>query len=314
MRRYSILFTFSLTSICAFPLFAQNVAVLTPTADPSAPLVSGEAHALQISAGDLLEVNVFDTVDLSGRLRVDEHGMITLPLGGDLVVSGLTAEQAGHAIEKKLLERDILKDPHVSVTVLEYATQGITVLGEVKNPGVYPLLGAHGLLDLISAAGGTTPNAGKAVTITHRFSPDHPIIVDVESKPGSTVAFNIDVHPGDTVMVSHAGIVYVIGDVSKPGGFLIENNDRLTVLQAIALAQGTNRTASLNHAKLIRKIGGTHEEVPVRLNKILANNAPDQLLADGDILFIPTSAAKNALRNIESVLPSATSAAIYRVP
>jgi polysaccharide biosynthesis/export protein len=314
MRRYSILFTFSLTFSFAFPLFAQNVALLNPATDPSAPLVSGVAHALQISAGDLLDVNVFDTVELSGRLRVDEHGAIALPLGGDLVLSGLTAEQAGHAIEKKLLEKDILKDPHVSVTVLEYATQGVTVLGEVKNPGVYPLLGAHGLLDLISAAGGVTPNAGKAVTVTHRFNPDHPIIVNVESKPGSTVAFNVDVRPGDTIMVSHAGIVYVVGDVGKPGGFLIENNDRLTVLQAIALAGGTNRTASLNHAKLIRKSGGTHEEVPVPLNKILASNAPDQMLADGDILFVPTSGAKNALRDVESILPSVASAAIYHVP
>jgi polysaccharide export outer membrane protein len=314
MRRYLIWFTLSLTLVCAFPLFAQNVASLNPATDPSAPLVSGAAYALQISAGDLLDVNVFDTVQLSGRLRVDEDGAIALPLGGDLVLSGLTAEQAGHAIEKKLLEKDILKDPHVSVTVLEYATQGVTVLGEVKNPGVYPLLGAHGLLDLISAAGGVTPNAGKAVTVTHRFNPDHPIIVNVESKPGSTVAFNVDVRPGDTIMVSHAGIVYVVGDVGKPGGFLIENNDRLTVLQAIALAGGTNRTASLNHAKLIRKTGGTHEEVPVPLKRILASNAPDQMLADGDILFVPTSSAKNALRDVESILPSVASAAIYRVP
>jgi polysaccharide biosynthesis/export protein len=314
MRQYSILFTLSLILACASPLFAQNVASLSPAVDPSAPLVSGVAHALQISSGDLLDVNVFDTVELSSKLRVDEHGTIALPLGGNLVVSGLTAEQAGHTIERKLLEKDILKDPHVSVTVLEYATQGVTVLGEVKNPGVYPLLGAHGLLDLISAAGGATPNAGKAVTVTHRFSPDHPVIVNVESKPGSTVTFNVDVRPGDTIMVSHAGIVYVVGDVGKPGGFLIENNDRLTVLQAIALAQGTNRTASLNHTKLIRKTGGTHEEIPVPLNKILANNAPDQMLADGDILFVPTSGAKNVLRDIETILPSAAGAAIYRVP
>jgi polysaccharide export outer membrane protein len=314
MRRYSILFTFSLTLACALPLFAQNVASLGPATEPSAPLVGGAAHALQISAGDLLDVNVFDTVELSGRLRVDEHGTIALPLGGDLVVSGLTAEQAGHAIEKKLLDSDILKDPHVSVGVLEYATQGVTVLGEVKNPGVYPLLGAHGLLDLISAAGGATPNAGKAVTVTHRSDPVHPIIVNVESKPGSNVAFNVDVHPGDTIMVSHAGIVYVVGDVAKPGGFLIENNDRLTVLQAVALAQGTNRTASLNHAKLIRKSDGTHEEVPIPLKKILASKAPDELLADGDILFLPTSGPKNAWRDVESILPAAAGAAIYRAP
>jgi polysaccharide export outer membrane protein len=226
----------------------------------------------------------------------------------------LTAEQAGQAIEGRLRGADVLKDPHVSVTVLEFSTQGVTVLGEVKNPGVYPLLGAHGLLDLISAAGGETTSAGKDVAITHHDDPDHPVIVKVGSKAGSTVAFNVDVRPGDTIMVSHAGIVYVVGDVGKPGGFLIENNDRLTVLQAIALAQGTNRTASLNHAKLIRKTDGVRQEVPIPLKKILADKAADETLADGDILFVPSSAAKNALRDAETALPGVAAASIYHVP
>jgi polysaccharide export outer membrane protein len=314
IRGYSISFLFFLASACALPVLAQNVASLNPDTNSSVPLVGGVAHALQISAGDLLDVNVFDTAELSGRLRVNERGSIALPIAGDVVVSGLTADQTGHAIEQKLLAANILKDPHVSVTVLEYATQGVTVLGEVKNPGVYPLLGTHGLLDLISAAGGVTPNAGKGVTVTHRTDPDHPEIVNMQSKPGSTVGFNVDVRPGDTIVVSHAGIIYVVGEVGKPGGFMIENNDRLTVLQAIALAQGTTRTAALNHAKLIRKTGGTPEEFPVPLKKILRNSAPDQILADGDILFVPSGAAQNALRDVESILPAAASAMVYHIP
>jgi polysaccharide export outer membrane protein len=262
----------------------------------------------------LLDLSVFDTPELSTKLRVDEQGKVTLPVAGTLPVLGLTAEQAGLAIEARFRESDVLKDPHVSVTVLEFSTQGVTVLGEVKNPGVYPLLGAHGLLDLISAAGGETTSAGKDVTVTHRDDPDHPVIVKIASKPGSTAAFNVDVRPGDIVMVAHAGIVYVIGDVGKPGGFLIENNDRLTVLEAIALAQGTNRTASLNHARLIRKTDGVRQEVPIALKKILNNKTEDELLADGDILFVPSSAAKNALRDVESILPAASGAAIYRAP
>jgi len=314
LRGHLILTTFLLASVCSLPALAQNVAPLNPATNASTPVVGGTAHALQISAGDLLDVNVFDTAELSGRLRVNEHGSIELPIAGDLVVSGLTADQAGHAIEQKLLSANILRDPHVSVNVLEYATQGVTVLGEVKNPGVYPLLGTHGLLDLVSAAGGVTPNAGKAVTVTHRADPEHPQIVNMESKPGKTDAYIVDVRPGDTIVVSHAGIIYVVGDVGKPGGFLIENNDRLTVVQAVALAQGANRSASLNHAKLIRKNGSTREEFPVPLKKILSNKAPDQTLADGDILFVPTSAAQAALRDVESILPATASAAVYHVP
>jgi polysaccharide export outer membrane protein len=300
--------------IGAIPLPAQKVLAGNSTVPTAEPLPSPATHALQIGPGDLLDLDVFDTPELSAKLRVDEHGTITLPVAGALSVLGLTAEQAGQAVEARFHATDVLKDPHISVTVLEYATQGVTVLGEVKNPGVYPLLGAHGLLDLVSAAGGQTPSAGKDVTVTHRDDPDHPVIARIESKPGSSAQSNIDIRPGDTIMVAHAGIVYVVGAVGKPGGFLIENNDRLTVLQAIALAQGTIRTASLNHAKLIRKTDGVRQELPVPLKKILANKAEDQLLADGDILFIPSSTAKNALSDMEGILPSASSAAIYRVP
>jgi polysaccharide biosynthesis/export protein len=298
----------------AIPSPGQKVQARNSTGPTVEPLASSGVYALQIAPGDLLDLDVFDTPELSAKLRVDEHGSVTLPVAGTLSVRGLTAEQAGQAIEARFRVTDVLKDPHVSVTVLEYATQGVTILGEVRNPGVYPLLGAHGLLDLISAAGGQTTSAGKDVTVTHRDDPDHPIIARIDSKPGSPAPSNVDIRPGDTIMVAHAGIVYVVGAVGKPGGFLIENNDRLTVLQAIALAQGTIRTASLNHAKLIRKTDGVRQELPVPLKKILANKAEDQLLADGDILFIPSSTAKNALSDMESILPSASSAAIYRVP
>ena len=126
----------------------------------------------------------------------------------------------------------------------------------------------------------------------------------------------MDIRPGDTIVVSKAGIVYVLGEVGKPGGFLIENSDRLTILQAVALAQGTTRTASLDRTKLIRKTNGNvaRSETQIPLKKILADKSEDQFLADGDILFVPTSGPKNALRDVESILPSAAGAAIYHVP
>ena len=315
-KRLFLMILLSLAFVLSLPA-QQSVLPVSSAVNPAqTTFSSGGAHALRLSAGDLLDVKVLGTTDpdFSPKLRVDEQGSITLPYAGSLPVAGMTAEDAALRIEARFREKDILKDPHVSVTVLEYATQGVTVVGEVKNPGVYPLLGSHSLLDLLSAAGGVTPTAGKAVTITHRDDPTHPQIVNVETKPGSTAAFNVDVSPGDTIVVSHAGIVYVLGDVGKPGGFLIENNDRLSVIQAIALAQGTNRTASLDHTKLIRKTSTGHEESAVPLKKILSDKAADQLLADGDILYIPGSGPKNALRDMEAILPGAASAAIFRVP
>jgi polysaccharide export outer membrane protein len=311
-----LLFLLSLAFVPPLPA-QQSVLPVNSAVNPAQPTFStGGAHALRLSAGDLLDVKVLGTTDpdFSPKLRVDEQGSITLPYAGSLPIAGMTAEDAALRIEARFREKDILKDPHVSVTVLEYATQGVTVVGEVKNPGVYPLLGTHGLLDLISAAGGVTPMAGKAVTITHRGDPEHPQIVNIETKPGSMAAYSVDIQPGDTIVVSHAGIIYVLGQVGKPGGFLIENSDRLSILQAISLAQGTNRVASLDKARLIRKTPSGREEIPIPLKKILADKAPDQLLADGDILYVPGSGPKNALMDVESILPSAASAAIFRVP
>jgi polysaccharide biosynthesis/export protein len=304
-----------MASASAVPLSAQGLLPVNSSVAVGGTVSVPMAHALQISSGDLLELNVFDTPELSGKLRVDERGNIALPLAGALPVAGLTAEQAARKIEARLREAAILKEPHASVTVVESATQGITIMGEVRNPGVYLLLGARDLLDLISEAGGLNPQAGKDVIITHRNDFDHPITVRLGSKPGSPSGVNVDIRPGDTIVVSHEGIVYVVGDVGKPGGFLIENNDRLTVLQAISLAQGTNKTAALNRAKVIRKTDTGRQELPVSLKKILANNAPDETLFDGDILFVPSSAGKSALRSVEQViLPAAASAAIYRIP
>jgi polysaccharide export outer membrane protein len=295
------------------PLSAQSLAPVDARMGSNVISVP-VAHALQISAGDLLDVSVFDTPELSTKNRVDEHGAITLALTGVIPVAGLTAEQAGETIEARLRSANILKQPHVSVTVEQYSTQGVTLLGEIKSPGVYPLLGARGLLDIVSAAGGVTPSAGKAITITHRDEPDKPVTVQLDSHAGSTASFNVDLRPGDTVMVSHAGIVYVVGDVGRAGGFMLETNDRLTVLQAIALAQGLNKTAALNNTRIIRKTGDQRELLPIPIKKIMASKAPDPMLNDGDILFVPSSAAKNAMVDMENLLPSVAGAAIFRVP
>ena len=293
-------------------LLAQTQSLVQTSVGGSGRSGHEKTHELNIGAGDLLDVSIFDSAELSTKARVDTDGNLALPVGGLVHVAGLNAEAAATAVEKKLRDEDIVKEPHATVFIIEYATQGVSVLGEVNKPGVYPLLGSHGLLDLISAAGGSTPNAAKAVTITHREDPGHPVIVQLESRPGSIENFNPDIQPGDTIVVARAGLVYVVGDVVKPGGFLIENNDRLTVIEAIALAQGINHTALLNSSKLIRKTATGREELPMPLSRILANKAPDVALEDGDILFVPFSAGKSiAYHGILSALQLATGVAMY---
>jgi polysaccharide biosynthesis/export protein len=312
-RNCSWLLAIVLAALLTSKAIAQTV---PPVTDINTPKTAASAPALPISSGDLLDVQVFDTPELSAKLRVDSQGEITLPVGGAIKVQGLTAEQAATAIQARLLSTDVLKDPHVNVFILEYATQGVTVLGEVKNPGIYPLLGPHTLYDLVSAAGGVTPNAGKAVSITHRGAsfqqPGQAVTVSMSNDPALAAKANLAIQPGDTIVVSRAGVVYVVGDVSKPGGFLIDNNDRLTVLQAIALAQGTNKTAKLNGARLIRKTATGREESDLKLKKILANKATDPQLEDGDIIFVPSSETKNfAYRGIEAAIQMTTGLVTY---
>jgi polysaccharide export outer membrane protein len=292
----------------SFPALSQTgpaTGVPTSAAQPTT------AHALRISSGDLIELGVFDTPELSGKLRVSAAGDITIPIAGAMHVSGMTAEEAASAIERRLVSGDILKDPHVSVFMSEYATQGVTVTGEVRNPGIYPLLGGHGVIDLISAAGGWTANAGKAVTLTHKDDPDHPEIVLLDTRPGGVAAL-VDVRPGDSIAVSRSGVVYVVGDVAKAGGFLIEGNERLTAMQALALAQGANRTAAENKSRILRKTTTGRLEIPLPLKQIVNGKVVDPLLEDGDILYVPSSTAKSATtRSVEAAIALTTGLIIY---
>jgi polysaccharide export outer membrane protein len=266
---------------------------------------------VRLDAGDLLEITTFDTPELSGKFRVDSRGNITLLIGGAVPVAGLTAEQAGTAIERLLRDRDILKNPHVTVIVLEYATQGVSVLGEVKNPGVYPLAGKHGALDVISMAGGLTPNASKMVSVTHRAPPWETMTVNLAGGHGGTLENDVEILPGDRIVVLRSGVVYVIGDVGKPGGYAMEDTDGVTVMQALALAQGVNRTAK-SKGMLIRMTAGHRTETELALNKILANQAPDPRLQDGDIVYVPLSGAKDwTSKGVSAALQMAVGMVIY---
>ena len=202
--------------------------------------------------------------------------------------------------------------PEVSVFEKEYATQGVSVLGEVQKPGVYPLLGPHHLFDVLSLAGGMTPKAGSDVTITHRDQPDQPHIVTLAGDVAKSSTANVEILPGDTVAVSLAGIVYIVGDVKSPAGVVMPNGSEMTVVKAIAMAGGTNPSAALNGGKIIRRTPQGPQEIPIQLKQILAAKAIDPKLEPEDIVFVPTSAAKSAAkRGLEAIVQTAVGVAIY---
>jgi polysaccharide export outer membrane protein len=287
----------------AAPPATPGETVTPPRRNPSVPVIGD---------GDLLKVSVLGVPESDQEVRVGADGNIFLNFIGAVPVAGQTIEQAQVLIAKKLVAGGFFRDPQVSVFAKEYATQGVSVLGEVQKPGVYPLLGARTLFDVLSLAGGTSPKAGKLVSITHRDNPQTPTTVALSNDAAESAQSNIDVFPGDTVVVSKAGVVYVVGDVKKPSGVPMENGS-MTVLQAIAMAEGANPTAAMNKAKLIRRTpGGKPQEIPLDLKTMLASKSPDVQLQAEDILFVPGSAAKNASkRTMEAIIQTATGMLVY---
>jgi len=187
------------------------------------------------------------------------------------------------------------------------------VLGEVTRPGVYPYTLHHRLLDLISAASGTAPSAGRLVNIYHRSDPKtpHPVVLD-PSGTDTSADHNPELSPGDTVQVSRAGLVYVVGDVVRPGGFAVDPAQGLTVVQALSLAWGPSQNAATGKALLIREQNGGRIMTTLNLKRMLHGQEPDQPVHDRDILYVPDSTAKNLLnRTMESAIQSAIGVSIY---
>jgi polysaccharide export outer membrane protein len=286
------------------------------TSSQPQPIVQHGTDTLEtlIGGGDLLRISVFGVKDFDVDARVSARGNISVPLIGDVQVAGLTTGETEAVIEKRLIDGQFMLQPQVSVFAKEYATQGISVLGEVQKPGIYPMLGSHGLFDVLSMAGGPTPKSGPTVTITHRGRPNDPVQVKLVGV-GKSADADAEILPGDTVFVSKAGIVYVVGEVKNPSGIVIENGSDMTVLKAIAMAGGVSPTAAVNSAKLIRRSSNGPEETSIPLKKIFSAKVTDLKLQPEDIIFVPSSAAKSAgRRGLEAVLQAATGVAIYRTP
>jgi len=291
---------------------AANPTTQVNPAIASENLDSGSA-VLKLGVGDLVEVTVYGVPELSTKARIGSNGDLYLPLIDYVHVADLTLEEAQKVVEKRLSDGGFVNNPHVSLLVDEYASQGVTLLGEVSRPGIYPALGDRRLYDLISAAGGFTDKAGRVVTITHRDKPNSPVNITLPGNLAESSDGNVLVMPGDTVLVSRAGVVYVVGDVQRPSGFMIEDN-RLTVLKALALAGGTNRTASMNGSKILRQTASGVQEIPVPIKKILEAKAHDEMMMKGDILFIPSSGAKiAAYKSVDMITSMATALTIIAV-
>jgi polysaccharide biosynthesis/export protein len=267
---------------------------------------------VKLGAGDLLEIGVYNAPELSTKARIGSSGDLYLPLVDYVHVAGLTIDEAQALIAKRLESGGFVRNPHVTIFLDESASQGVTVLGEVVRPGIYPLLGDRKLYDLISAAGGFSQAAGRKVSIIRENNPT-PITVNLPRNLAEDMQDNIEILPGDTITVPKAPIIYVVGEVGHPAGLLVDNGS-LSVLQALALAGGTSHTAKLGGTCIIRKGPAGMTETRLPLKKMLEAKAPDMPLQADDILFVPLSGVKvAAAQGMSSAISAAAGLAIIAV-
>lgn len=266
----------------------------------------------KLGPGDLIEVNVYNVPELTTKARVSSSGDIYLPLVDYVHVDALTLEEAQALIQKRLTDGGFVRNPHVTIFVDDAASQGVTIIGEVSKPGIYPDVADHKLYEVISLAGGFTAAASRKIAIIRQNKPE-PIRIDLPRNLADDLSGNVEVMPGDTITVPRAPIIYVVGDVGRPSGLLVDNGT-LTVLQAIALAGGTNHTAKMSGVRIIRKTPAGMTETKVQLQKMLEAKIPDVTLQADDILFVPVSGGRIlAGRTFEAAMSAATAVSIYTI-
>jgi len=280
----------------------------------------GPDDELQISGPELDETT-------NKSVRVDGEGDIQVPLVGRVHVAGLTVQQAEKELNKRLSK--YIKNPQAALDVKELRSQPASVLGAVNTPGVHQVSGRKTLLEMISMAGGIRADAGYSIRITRqvewgciplpgatldasgRYSVAQVNLQDIMS--AKRPEENIQILPQDVVSVPKAELIYVTGAVKKSGGFILGEQETMSVLKAVSLAEGLGTAPDPKHARIVRNVGDQHTEIPVDLKALLQGKGKDVTMQGNDILFIPDSTGRKvALRIMEAAIQTGTGLAIYR--
>jgi polysaccharide export outer membrane protein len=297
----------------------------------ASPIDPGNAEAYMLGPGDELSVWALGAEEISAKpIRVDSEGYLDVPLIGRILALSRTPEQIKAEIISRL--RVFVKEPQVTVSVTDFHSQPVSVIGAVNKPGIQQLRGRKTLIEVLSMAEGVRNDAGNTVRITRRSDrgqiplrnavPDPTKRFNMaevslrELMEGSNPSANILIEPDDVISVSQAQTVYVIGDVHKSGGFALSEREHISVLQALSLAEGLGPNAAPEKAKILRTSASDEKrvEIAVNIKQILAGKSRDIMMEAEDILFIPNNATRNvALRAAEAALNVGTGITIWRV-
>jgi polysaccharide export outer membrane protein len=313
--------------LLAFPLGAQQAPATAPGSGATSPqIVAPPAPdfygGYNIGVGDILDIRVADEDMLTGRYQVDQEGHVQMPLlTGPIKAAGLTTFDLAKQLQIELKKQDIMREPSVIVFIARGMTQNVTVLGAVVRPGIYQIEQPTTVLDLLSRAGGLQPNAGNQLIITPRGQGDGSAAASQTSKTidlpglmsGADLSANVVAKAGDVITVTTAPVVFVVGAVVRPGAFTVQNTrSEMTVLQAVAMAEGTQPTASLGKAVIVRQSAddAQREEIPIDLGDVMKGKEVDRVLVANDILFVPQSGFKLGMRRVADVAVQAAGQAV----
>ena len=273
-----------------------------PTHDRPQPMValtlvppSLPADGLTLLPGDLIEVQIYGMPAYDYKGRLDDQGMLALPLAGVLRLEDMSLVAAQHAIAETLINAELVRNPQVNIHLLESPNHFASVTGEVKTPGPVPLYGEKRLLDVLSAAGGMTPVSSPLLTIYRRGQQD-PFQILLPADAAASARQNIRILAGDNIVVSKVGVVYILGAVHTQGAIPLKSSSPLTLIEAVSLAGGVNYEAAENKAYLLRVTPDGRSEIPFNLSAVIQHRSPDLILRSDDIVLIPTSGMKAALK------------------
>ena len=280
-----------------------------------------------LGPGDIIEVTVFEVKELEKKeLVLNAQGLISLPFIGEVPLMGLTAREAEVKIGARY-ESTVMKNPQVSVSVKEYRSQFISILGAVFKPGIYQLNRRAFLVDALAMAGGLLAEKADSKALIHRAGAAASEEIKESSTGGETleidlgqllekgdIRLNVPIYAGDVISVPERveSFFYVLGDVNKGGAFEIKKGERITLSKALASAGGLMPTAKKKKTAILRSNpDGTTRQIPVDADKLLKGQIADMELAENDVVFVPGSTTKAIGRDVLNSIGGILSAFVY---
>ncbi len=299
--------------LCLTPVFvgaqtAEHPATVAP-APPGGEQTSTKSFSYVLGPDDAVRILVLEAPESSvERLVIDSEGQVTLPLTGRFEAAGLTVRGLEEEVRRRFAP--FIREPHVAVSLVEARAQTVSVIGAVGKPGIHSIRGPTPLVDVLSLAGGLREDAGHRIRISRPQGEATPPflgtaegarVAEVEVKAimeAGGPRQNFAILPHDVISVPRADMVYVIGAVERSGGFLLEEREQISVIQALALAGGMTGVAAPKKARILRASGDAGEkvEIPIDLKLLLEGRGSDVGLQSDDILFVPKSGGKIAAR------------------